>query len=112
MNVVDASSTLHTAAKTATYTVVNDVSVPPDAVDSVPPAPPTGLSASAKNKQNKLAWTASTDNVGVTGYQVWRNDALLVKTIDTSYIDRTVSKGDYTYFVKAEDAAGNRNNFV
>ena len=59
--------------------------------------------------QADLAWEAATDNVGVTGYRIYRNDQL-VATIDpaTSYSD-TVPPGDYTYVVRALDAAGHES---
>src|ERR1700733_11231156 len=42
--------------------------------DTTPPSVPTGLSATAvSSTQINLSWTASTDNVGVTGYDVFRN---------------------------------------
>jgi len=42
--------------------------------DTVPPTVPTNLTATAiSSTQINLAWTASTDNVGVTGYQIFRN---------------------------------------
>src|SRR5439155_1069380 len=42
-------------------------------VDTTPPTAPTGLTATAASStQINLAWTASTDNVGVTGYLVER----------------------------------------
>src|ERR1044072_9755881 len=45
--------------------------------DTSPPSAPTGLSTSlATTNSVALAWTASTDNVGVTGYDVYRDGAL------------------------------------
>src|SRR5256885_12701484 len=42
-------------------------------VDTTPPSTPTGLSASAVSPSNiNLSWLASTDNVGVTGYRIFR----------------------------------------
>ena len=55
-----------------------------------------------------LSWTASTDNVGVTGYEVYRGTTLIKTVTGTSTSDTTVAAGTtYGYTVKAKDAAGN-----
>src|SRR5437867_212659 len=47
-------------------------------VDTTAPSTPAGLSASAvSSSQINLSWSASTDNVGVTGYRVYRAGTLL-----------------------------------
>jgi len=89
-------------------------------IDSTPPTQPTGLTATAvSSSQINLAWTASTDNVGVTGYQVYRSSAgsqigsaaTLVATVTTtSYGDTGLSPNlGYDYYVVAIDAAGNKS---
>ena len=59
-----------------------------------------------------LSWNASTDNVGVTNYEVHRNGLLLAGPGNvTSYADTTtVASTAYQYTVYAVDAAGNRSN--
>jgi hypothetical protein len=55
-----------------------------------------------------LAWTASTDNVGVTGYRVFRNTTPITTVVGTSYSDRGVEPSTtYSYYVVALDAAAN-----
>jgi cellulose 1,4-beta-cellobiosidase len=55
-----------------------------------------------------LSWTASTDNVGVTGYIVRRNGAQIATPAATSFADTGLSAATtYTYTVAARDAAGN-----
>ena len=57
-----------------------------------------------------LTWGASTDNVGVTGYQIARNNMVIgsVAASAVTWIDKTVVAGTtYTYTVKAYDATGN-----
>ena len=57
-----------------------------------------------------LGWTASTDNVGVTGYSITRNGVVLttVGGAATSFSDTTASPNtSYTYSLRANDAAGN-----
>jgi hypothetical protein len=53
--------------------------------DTTPPSAPTRLRLSAS--QINLAWTASTDNVGVAGYRVYRNGAQVATTAATSFQD-------------------------
>ncbi|MGY0007830.1 discoidin domain-containing protein [Micromonospora sp. I033] len=59
--------------------------------------------------QIRLAWTASTDNVGVTGYDVYANNALRgsVSGSTLSYTDSQPDSATVSYFVRARDAAGN-----
>jgi hypothetical protein len=55
-----------------------------------------------------VAWTASTDNVGVTGYQVKRNGTTLTTTSSLNYTDTGLAPATaYSYTVVAVDAAGN-----
>ena len=78
--------------------------------DTTAPGAPGNLAASAAGAtQVNLSWTAATDNVAVTGYQVYRGGALLATVgAVTSYADTTVAAGTaYSYTVKARDAAGN-----
>jgi fibronectin type 3 domain-containing protein len=84
--------------------------------DTAPPSAPTAVSASAADaSQVNLSWTASTDNVGVKNYNLYRGangaaPTLLTTTATaaTSYSDTAVTAGTaYTYQVQAVDAAGN-----
>ncbi len=76
--------------------------------DSQPPSAPTALKTTRGAKSITVSWTASTDNVGVTGYRISRNGAALVTTTAKSYTDTAVTQGtSYTYQVIALDAAGN-----
>src|SRR5205814_42362 len=55
-----------------------------------------------------LAWDASTDDVGVTGYDVVRDGTVIGSVAGTSYTDGTVAPSTtYSYAVRAKDAAGN-----
>ena len=77
--------------------------------DTVAPSTPTGLTATpVSTTQINLSWTASTDNVGVTGYQVFRNGSQIATTTTPSYSNTGLSPStSYSYAVKAVDAAGN-----
>lgn len=57
-----------------------------------------------------FSWAASTDNVGVDGYQVFRNGSPIATTSQTSYTDSGLTPStQYTYTVAAYDAAGNNS---
>ena len=74
------------------------------------PTQPTGLIATANSQtQVTLTWTASTDNVGVVGYHVFRNGAQIATLAPASpYVDSGVlANTSYAYQVQAVDAAGN-----
>ncbi len=77
--------------------------------DTTAPTAPTGLTATAVSAGRiDLAWTGSTDNVGVTGYKIFRDGAQIATSTSTSYSDRTaLPSTTYTYTVQAYDAAGN-----
>ncbi len=77
--------------------------------DTVAPTAPTGLAAgSATSTTIPLTWSASTDNVGVTGYQVFRGTTQVATVTTRSYTDTGLAAAtSYTYTVRAVDAAGN-----
>src|SRR6185503_3551879 len=55
-----------------------------------------------------LTWTASTDNVAVAGYLIYRNTFQIAMNGTTSFTDTTVAGNtSYSYFVTAFDSAGN-----
>lgn len=87
-----------------------------DIPDTTAPSAPTGLSAAAAGEDVQLSWTASDDDVAVTGYEVHRSTtagftpsaATSVGTAtDTSFTDVAVGPGTWYYLVVATDAAGN-----
>jgi chitodextrinase len=77
--------------------------------DITPPSVPTNLSAApASASQINLTWTASTDNVGVSGYRVYRNGFTIATSTVTNFSDTGLSSQTaYTYTVDAFDSAGN-----
>lgn len=77
--------------------------------DTQAPTAPTNLTASAvSSSQINLSWTASTDNVGVTGYDIYRGGTFLKTVTGTSTSDTGLTAStSYSYSVKAKDAAGN-----
>jgi hypothetical protein len=97
----------------------SDVDIAYGASNQTPPDTPTGLSATAHNASVALSWTAATDDVGVTGYTIyrWVDLGLAVETApavvigtttETTYTDATVANDTtYHYLVRAHDAATN-----
>jgi endoglucanase Acf2 len=79
--------------------------------DTQAPSAPSGLSSPSKTSSSiSLSWSASTDNVGVTGYRIYRGGAGVGTSSSTSYTDSGLSAGtSYTYSVRAFDAAGNES---
>jgi fibronectin type 3 domain-containing protein len=86
--------------------------------DTTPPTAPSNLTATAASStQINLSWTASTDNVGVTGYQIQRclgagctafTQIAAPAGTGTTYIDTGPSPStSYSYEIIATDAAGN-----
>jgi hypothetical protein len=86
---------------------------PPPPPDTEAPSTPTDLNAVAESSSRvALSWVASTDNVGVTGYEIHRNGAPLATTAGVMHADETVAPDtSYDYMVRAVDAAGNRSAF-
>jgi glucose/arabinose dehydrogenase/chitodextrinase len=81
----------------------------PGTPDTTPPSMPTGLSATAvSTSQINLTWDASSDDVGVAGYKVFRDGTQIATPRTTSYNDTGLAANTkYDYTVSAADAAGN-----
>ena len=79
--------------------------------DNQAPSRPENLRATGgDNHSVALAWDASTDNVGVSGYSVVRNGATVATVYGTNWTDTSVGSNTvYLYQVIAHDAAGNRS---
>ncbi|MFE7158936.1 glycoside hydrolase family 6 protein [Streptomyces sp. NPDC057636] len=77
--------------------------------DTQAPTAPTGLTVSGKTSGSvSLSWTASTDNTGVTAYDVYRAGVQVGSSATTSFTDTGLTAStSYSYTVKARDAAGN-----
>jgi len=80
--------------------------------DITSPTSPTGLVVNAVSAgQINLSWNASTDNVGVTGYKIYRDGSYLKSVTSTSENDMSLtSSTKYCYTVSAYDAAGNESD--
>ncbi len=97
----DAAGNVSSVSNTANVTTLTlaDTTAPTASTISA-----TGTTASSTN----LSWTAATDNVGVTGYNVYQNGVLKTTTTATSLVVSGLSASTaYNFYVTAKDAAGN-----
>jgi chitodextrinase len=75
-----------------------------------PSYPPNLVARAVSSSQMDISWSPSTDNIGVAGYIIYRNNVEIGRTTNLSYRDNGLSAGtDYSYNVKAYDAAGNQS---
>jgi hypothetical protein len=83
----------------------------PASSDMTPPTVPASLAGTAvSSTQINLDWTASTDNVGVSGYKVYRNGSLVASVATSAYSNiGLLPATKYNYTVSAFDAAGNNS---
>ena len=90
--------------------------VPAAPTDTQAPTAPTGLAATGSLSSASLTWAASSDNVGVTIYNVHRSTQpaftvsaanRIAQTANTSYLDSGLAPATYYYRVTAQDAAVN-----
>ncbi|MFB7071315.1 discoidin domain-containing protein [Streptomyces sp. NPDC056290] len=83
-----------------------------DTGDTQAPTAPANLAfTEATSGQVRLTWGASSDNTGVTGYDVYANNTLLTSVAGnvTTYTDSRPANQTVTYHVRAKDAAGNQS---
>jgi acid phosphatase type 7 len=108
---VTASNGAGSKTVSSASTAVVTASPPPP--DTTPPSSPTNVIATPLSSNRiDVAWTASTDNVGVLEYTVYREGAFLatVSANTTHFADAGVAPATgYTYTVDARDAALNRS---
>ncbi|MFE9426602.1 glycoside hydrolase family 6 protein [Kitasatospora sp. NPDC006697] len=100
----DAAGNVSTASSAVTATTASG-----NSGDTTPPSTPAGLTVTGTTSSSaSLSWTASTDNVGVTGYNIYRNGTKVGTSSTTSYTDTGLTAATaYQYTVAAYDAAGN-----
>ncbi len=79
--------------------------------DQNPPIMPEELTiVSQSNDFVELTWEEATDDRGVIGYSIYRNEKLIGTTTETCYRDTNLTPGEYTYFVSAYDINSNQSN--
>lgn len=98
---------LNTSLTSATVTITT-----PAAPDTTKPTVPTNLKVTATDATSTaLTWTASTDNVGVTRYLVFRGGVQVGTSTTATYADSALTaKTTYSYTVAAQDAASNTSS--
>jgi bacillolysin len=103
------------ACESFSYGEVEDytVNIGSSAADTLAPSTPTSLGASDVTQTTvDLSWTASNDNVGVTGYDVFQGNTNLGSvTNTTANITGLTASTAYTFKVRAKDAANNTSGF-
>lgn len=81
-------------------------------VDQYAPTTPTGLAVKIREDGSVYAtWIASSDNVSVDGYNIYRNGEFIDKVSGTSYKYLNVEPGYHEYYVEAFDNEGNTSLF-
>ncbi|WP_304156074.1 GEVED domain-containing protein [Mesonia mobilis] len=100
-----------TACESFSYGEVEDytVTISGSTADTEAPSAPTNLSANNVTETTvDLSWNASSDNVGVTGYDVYQGSSLLGSaTGTTAQITGLTANTTYNFYVEAKDAEGN-----
>ncbi|WIV55480.1 CARDB domain-containing protein [Amycolatopsis nalaikhensis] len=82
----------------------------PDSGDTQPPSAPANLTLTEPGSgQVALNWAASTDDVGVTGYTVYRDGAAVTTVTGTTFTEARPAGTRVEYFVRAKDAAGHES---
>ncbi|MFC6090127.1 PQQ-dependent sugar dehydrogenase [Saccharothrix lopnurensis] len=108
VNARDAAGNVSQASATVTITV------PQCQADTTPPSTPTGVAATASGTSVAVRWSPSTDNIGVTGYEVLRDGVQVGSTsgaATTSFTDSGLAANTrYEYRVRARDAQANRSS--
>ncbi|REC44456.1 reprolysin-like metallopeptidase [Chryseobacterium sp. 5_R23647] len=78
--------------------------------DTTPPTAPTLAASGTTSTSTSLSWSGATDNVAVTGYDVYQGASLVGSTTSTSYTVTSLTPSTtYSFTVKAKDAAGNNS---
>lgn len=94
---------------TGTTATPNTTATP--SADTEKPSRPSGLRAVVQDGKVMLSWNQSSDNVGVSGYALYRNGNFMVTVPGTSFTDTGVQTGhSYEYEVLAGDYSGNKSD--
>ncbi|MBL8930545.1 MAG: sulfatase-like hydrolase/transferase [Kineosporiaceae bacterium] len=98
-------ATIWSTSGVGTYSL----SVTEDVPDTQPPSAPAGLHAVNVTQDSvQLAWTPSTDNIGIAAYNVIRDGLTVGTTLGTTYVDAGLAEStQYTYEIVAVDTSSN-----
>jgi len=104
--------TVTTTNGTQTASCSVTVTAPPPSTDTNPPSAPATLTAVVVSaSQISMSWRVSVDDVGVTGYKLYRNGIAIATSPSLNYADSNLSpETSYTYTVSAYDLAGNTSS--
>ena len=93
----------------STESIMVNVTTLDPIVDTTAPSAPASLVASGTSQTTtNLSWTASVDDIAVTGYDIYQGTALKASVTATSYaVTGLTASTAYTFSIKAKDAAGN-----
>ena len=81
-------------------------------IDTIAPTAPTLTASAITETTTNLSWSGATDNVAVTGYDVFKDGVLLASTASTSFVVSGLTNfTTYSFTSKAKDAAGNISGF-
>lgn len=112
---------LLTAALAAAGCASDDTPLAPvtrAALDTAPPAVPTGLTAAAVNSTVKVAWQPNTTDPDFAGFMLYRLafgqawPLLDAPTLETRYLDRSPLNRPCSYAVAAVDIHGNESAWL
>ncbi|UHO40291.1 T9SS type A sorting domain-containing protein [Chryseobacterium capnotolerans] len=79
--------------------------------DTIAPTAPTLAASGTTSTSTNLSWSGATDNVGVTGYDVYQGASLIGSTASTTLTVTSLTPSTtYSFSVKAKDAAGNASS--
>jgi chitodextrinase len=101
-----------TSCEVFPYGQVEDYSVVITVPDTTVPSSPTLSVSGTTQRTTNLSWTTATDNIAVTGYNIYKDGVLLgsTTTATTYTVSGLTYSTTYAFTVKAKDAAGNLSN--
>lgn len=107
----EAIITIKDSAKHSSYGVKYvEVSFMVTVVDEESPSVPIEFAGTPSENSIALSWTASNDNVGITGYNIYIDGVFKTRVVGISYIVNKLNLGtEYTFEAEALDAAGNKS---
>jgi chitodextrinase len=104
-------SAIDVAGNRSAESTAAQATTPAIPADTTPPSSPGSFTAIPTSSTSiSLSWSASSDNVGVTGYRVRRGGTLIASPTGLSFADNSRAPSTtYAYTVTALDAAGNES---
>jgi hypothetical protein len=98
-----------TPCEAISYGEVEDytVNIVAGAADTTAPAPSSLAASGTTTSTTNLSWSASSDNVAVTGYNVYQGSTLKATVTSTSYVVTGLTANSLHILCKSKDAAGN-----